>query len=107
MYLNLGEKTSPEIVLSEFDLMISSTAVELVNEGKAKWVYVSEGYNNIAVVFAVTDSNIDEKHQKALPFIQNKVFRVLKCFEPSFAIFSSARQQIEYINMFYNYGNSK
>ena len=82
---------------------MSETAISLVTENKAKWQYLNEGSHNIAVLFVLSDRNIDEKHLKGLEIIENKVFRITKYFRVN-PIFKSAKEQLEYDNMFSKYG---
>ena len=72
-------------------------------EKKAKWQYLNEGSHNIAVLFVLSDPNIDEKYSKGLEIIENKVFRITKYFRVN-PIFKSAKEQLEYNNMFSKYG---
>ena len=89
---------------SELDKLVSDTAISLVKEGKARWQYLNEGRHNMAVLFVVTDHNIDEKYMKGTEMIENKVFRILKNYKSN-PLFSSANDQIEYLNSFSKYGN--
>ena len=84
--------------------MVSDTAVSLVKENKAKWQYLNEGKNNIAVLFVVTDQNLSNKYMKGLEIIKNKVFRILKYYKVS-SLFSSEKEQVNYLNLFMDYGN--
>ena len=82
---------------------MSFTTISLVNEGKAKWKYLNEGNNNMIVLFAITEQSIDEKYLKEVEMIGNKVFRILKSPKNS-PLFSSKREQVEYMNLFNHYG---
>ena len=97
-------KINDEPEYSEIDKLVSDTAVSLVKENKAKWQYLDEGKNNIAVLFVVTDQNIEDIYLKGLELIKNKVFRVLKYYKVN-SLFSSNKEQFEYLNLFVNYGN--